>query len=380
MEFLITQYIYPLAEKVTLSGPLGFWLDNPQTELEISVVEDYLRRAYESGYDYRLPACSDEPIVTIEGALMRFRDALSSEDDYVSRVFDTYSREHIFAFLARMWVIARFDDEGMGDRLRAESRKMREEGVHGFFLLDDSDPLITKAEALADFCALLSLLIHSEGEDYFGRQLLIDPQPVDRLRPVQRAWQTFMMFGMASHLYPKIGDSADWMFLPNVRTRISEVVPWLEEAFDGGCQERLLYVGSVLKTAAQHSLDTRTQIVLLTSIIELLLTRNPDFSRYNVEDSISKQFQLKASVLVYLNDRRRDINATKRRLGIIYSLRSSIAHGDFRAVDKYKSGLGKKEGSEEHFDELVTDLYTYIRAIVEEYLKDKMLVEFLKSG
>ena len=81
-----------------------------------------------------------------------------------------------------------------------------------------------------------------------------------------------------------------------------------------------------------------------------------------------------------LNDRHRDINAIKKRLGIIYSQRSNIAHGNFQAVEKYKHSLSKKEGAEEYFDDLVIDLYVYIRAIIEEYLKDKMLVEFLKSG
>jgi hypothetical protein len=380
MEFLITQYIYPLAERLPLSRRLGFWLDNPRTELEISVVEDYLMRAYESGYDYKLPVSSDEPIVTIEDTLLRFYNSLSHEDEYVSRFFETYTREGIFTFLARMWVIARFDDEGIGDELREEHQKMRAEGVHGFFVLDDAHPLIAKSEALADYCSLLSLLVHSEGDDYFGRQMLIDTESVNPTEPVQRVWQEFMIFGMASYRYPNLQDSLNWMFLPSVRAIMSEVASRLEEAFGDGREEELLYVGGVLKTAAQRGLDVRTRVVLLTSIIELLLTHSPDSSRYNVEDSINRQFQLKASILVYLNDRHRDINAIKKRLGIIYSQRSNIAHGNFQAVEKYKRSLSKKEGAEEYFDDLVIDLYLYIRAIIEEYLKDKMLVELLKSG
>ena len=119
---------------------------------------------------------------------------------------------------------------------------------------------------------------------------------------------------------------------------------------------------------------------MLTSIIELLLTHNPDFNRFNVEDSISKQFQLKASILIYLNDKTVDINGVKSRLKTIYQQRSNIAHGNFAAVNKYISSLSKKEGKEEYFDELVVDLYKYLRAILEEYLKDIRFVDFLKEN
>ena len=118
----------------------------------------------------------------------------------------------------------------------------------------------------------------------------------------------------------------------------------------------------------------------MTSILELLLTHNPDFNRFNVEDSISKQFQLKVSILVYLNDKTVDINAIKSRLKTIYQQRSNIAHGNFSAVNKYINGLSKKEGKEEYFDDLVVDLYKYVRSVLEEYLKDFRFVEFLKEN
>jgi hypothetical protein len=41
--------------------------------------------------------------------------------------------------------------------------------------------------------------------------------------------------------------------------------------------------------------------------------------------------------------------------------------------------LSTKEGEEEYFDDLISELYTYIRAVIEEYLKDRSLVEFLKA-
>ncbi len=75
-------------------------------------------------------------------------------------------------------------------------------------------------------------------------------------------------------------------------------------------------------------------VVLLTSIIEFMLTRNPDFNRFNVEDSINKQFQLKASLLIYQNDKKRNLLKIKEDLKNIYNLRSIIAHGDFENLKK----------------------------------------------
>ena len=63
--------------------------------------------------------------MTIEDALFRFRDALSSQDVYIRDVFEGYDRDRVFEFLARMWVIARFDDQGLADELRQEHQRLR---------------------------------------------------------------------------------------------------------------------------------------------------------------------------------------------------------------------------------------------------------------
>lgn len=380
MEFLITQYIYPLQEKLILSQHLGFWLDNPRTELEISAVSDYLLRAYESGYDYKFPIYSDEQIITVEDILFGFRDALSNSDPYLEKIFRTYDRENVFEFLAKMWVIARYDDKGLGDELREEHKKMRAQGTHSFFLLDDDHPLITRPIALANYCSLLSLLVNTERNDYYGRQILLDDEEIDLQQPVKRVWQEFLMFGIAAKDYPRNEDQLGWIFFPYSQKNILEIASQVDQTINNGDEDKFLYIGSVLKTASKISLDVRTRIILLTSIIELLLTHNPDFNRFNVEDSINKQFQLKASILIYLNDKSRDINQIQKRLKIIYTQRSNIAHGNFQALNKYIQNLSKKEDSEEFLSSLVVDLYQYVRAILEEYLKDKDFIEFLKNG
>ena len=186
MEFLLTSYIYPLKEPIVLSRRLGFSLDNPRTELETKVVKGYLLRAYESGYDYKLPIHSDKPLVTIEGIFEDFRNKFSSNDPLITDTFTRYNRDYIFEFLASIWVVARFEDEGLGDALRQDHRRMRNEGSLGFFMLEDDHPLVQRPKDLANYCFLLSLLSHTEYASYFGRTFLVDSDPI-RSAPAHRA-------------------------------------------------------------------------------------------------------------------------------------------------------------------------------------------------
>lgn len=379
MEFFLTKYIYPLSEPIALSNHLGFCLDNPREREEIEIVRDYLVRAYESDYDYKFPISSTDDIFTLEYAIDNFRNQVDPTDSYIHKIFESYSKDNIFEFLAQIWIIIRFDDGGLGAELREEHEKERQAGKRTVFLLDDDHPIIRGEEKLGSYCHLLSLLIHCENSEYMGRQFLVESQRIDVTQPTKKIWRDFLFFGMCLGNFRE-EDSLNWLYFPYVRNKIIQVSQTIEQAFDKGLEEKLLYIGNILKITSQNFGDEKTQVILLTSIVELLLTHNPDFNRFNVEDSISKQFQLKASILVYMNDRTRDISAIQRRLKVIYSQRSNIAHGNFKVLNKYINGLSKKEGKEEYFDQLVTDLYFYVRIIIEEYLNDYSFVEFLKKS
>ena len=105
------------------------------------------------------------------------------------------------------------------------------------------------------------------------------------------------------------------------------------------------------------------------SIIEFILTRNPDSNRFNVEDSISRQFKLKASIAIYQFDNREYLDEISTNLKEIYSLRSTVAHGGF--IDK-----------EQHdkFVDSIYSLYNYIRAIMSMYIKDSEFIDYLKDN
>lgn len=376
--FLLTKYFFPLQEPITLSQQFGFQFDNPRTDKEIAYAKHFIIDLYESGITSVIPPSSKEDIVTLELIIKRFRSAYSKKDEYVKDFFQGYKRKDIFDYFARMWCVVRFDDEGASDEVDEMYENMRREGRKGFVLLDDNSPILQNSQLLINYCHLLSLLSHTEEKEYFGRDFIYNPDQL--YEPVlldDLMTDLIMLHGDFYNVKnrPEHRDHMDWIFWRFGSQEILKNAEILEKAFENGKAEQLLYIGGLLGIA-NRTHDVRIRLLTLTSIIELLVTRNPDTSRFNVEDSINKQFQLKASILIYLNNKDNDIEDIKKRLKVIYQQRSNVAHGNFSEIDK----IAKKEGMHEYFDNLISDLYFYNRAIIEEYLKDTKFVEFIKTG
>ena len=384
MNILMTTYIYPLAEKVLLSRKLNAYLDNPRTDEEVEAVAGYIKRAYSVESAFRFPEYSDEDIVTLEGMISGFCEAFSGVDPYVKQFCGTYDRDSLYEFMARMWVVARYDDEGQVEVERQQRKEYRDKGEAVVALYEQEHPILKNSRRLAEYSYLLSLLTHTHPDEYTGYSFVLDSDPsqfgLDEINT--QLCLRFFMFGMFSEQPREEVESEElrWQLFPFIRPELEANTRLLDAAFEAGLEDKLMYVASLLKTVGEDLADEKFKLVVLVSIIELLLTRNPDHSRFNVEDSISKQFRLKAGLLVYLNDKSRDLDEIRSRLKTIYSMRSNIAHGNFTAVNRYIGRLSTREGEEEYFSDLISDSYVYIKAIVSELLKDPKLVEFLKEN
>jgi hypothetical protein len=382
MNFLVTNHIYPLPEPIRLSSELDICLDNPRTDDEISFIERLLTRAADSGEDYAPPLTSDEDIVTLEAALYSFRDSVEKVDPGLEQRFEHYSRERAVRFLATVFVVVRYHDEGATRELYEFHKQARARGELTFSIFEEDDPIEKARKTLQDYGYLLSLLANSEGDGYHGRGFIIaDPEPT-KIQSTSM-WFSLIFTNMAcadgSEAIVR-RDPLNWVFFPHAKSQLIEQSRLLDEGFRKGLTEKLLYVGSLLRIAAEDAQNERIRLVVLASILELLVTHSPDYKRFNVEESISRQFRLKVGLLAYLNNKTRDIEAIGQRLKIIYEQRSNVAHGNFEAINRYMRSLSKTDGEEEYFDDLISDLYTYVRAVVEEYLKDKPFVDFLRKN
>lgn len=385
MNFILTNFIYPLEQQVVISKHYNLLFDNPRTEEEIKYVENIIKTSYTSKLNrIRLPIKSKEPILTIERILNDFNNTLCLETKYGKAFLKTFNKKRVYNYIARMWVICRYDDKGEHQKMQKLHEEMREQGELGFFMLDD-DSIITKQEnILKSYCHILSILLN-DSKDYFGGTFLL-AEVVDDIRSTsvsRHLNQRLMIWGMGCNLLTanntKKGEWDDWFYSQKFEKKLKQVTEQIDKSLSKDNSEKVIYIGNVLENASSI-FDAKYKLVILVGVLELMLTHNPNFSRFNVEDTIKKQFVLKTSTLVYLYNQSLNLEDLNKRLKVIYDQRSNIAHGNFNEYNKYLKGLSKKEGEEEYFDDLISDTYQYIRAVLTIYFRDKKIVDHLKNG
>ena len=383
MDYRFSHFIYPIPEPICLSNHFGFYLDNPRTKEDIRRISNQLANSRPTSY-FQLIAQSKDDFSKAEEYLLGFRNHFSNIDPYVHKFFHGYTSEKILEYIARLWLIIRFDDAGLRKQSIAYAKKLRKEGKYGFIMPDDDHPAIKNEEILKEYSALLSLLVYDNSEEtYNGQNLLMQEYTP---RQDDDFWFIFLWFSTAAPRYTEnklnMSHGWDWLFYPSIKDNLLSTARLLDNAFEQGLAEKLLYIGNILHLAGQETHDTKIKILLLTSILELLLTHNPDFNRFNVEDSIGKQFQLKVTTLIKMMNPDIDLSFTKENLKRIYSIRSTIAHGNFGELSKLIKSAKKKDDLDEQYplETIASKLYIYVKEIIKAYLIDKEFVEFLKQA
>lgn len=375
MNFIFTKYVHPIEAPITISEKLNFTLDNPRTEEEIEVVLLHIKKTLENPTEINIILNNYINTKYIEWLINELRNEYSENDLYAKEFFKKFSDNNFLKTLAAMWIIARFDDEGELEKLRKPENK-------GWFItLEEKNPIIVNCANLVNYCYLLSLIIHDDFDFYEGRSFLLqhsseELQFIEANRILNDVIVQLPSYGEYT------SEEVFWKSFFHIKEELIKTSKKIDEVIDENNMEKILDVGNLLKVVNCEIKDYRYKLVTLVSIIELLLTHSPDFRRFNIEDSISKQFKLKASILIYQNDKTKDLAWIKKRLRDIYNQRSNIAHGNFKNLKKYLENEAKNSDFENPlvFDEMVFDLYTFIRAILEEYIKDKIFVEFLKEN
>jgi hypothetical protein len=326
--FLVTHYFLPFHDPVEFAPSLGFYLDNPRSPEELKAVEDFFaetlleRRSSREPDDHLWSAQIDEFVK-------------------MGEIAETVFSDRPMHRLARMAVVMRFDDEGAV----AELEQMREEAgkdpAPGFFLLEDDHPLVRNAKALDSFCGLVALLAHTEHREYNGTTITYPDlwlDHPDNASDIIVSSDVYMQLARAfdRELIEAHPNDA-WRYFPFISKNLLSAARRLEAAYARGDSEILRFVGDLLVTA-RETRDPKLRIMLLVSVLELLVTRSPDVQRFNIEDSISRQFVLKLGVLAHLGDPSyNDFERLRSTLRTIYGRRSAIAHGGF------SSGKGKNK-------------------------------------
>lgn len=362
-----------------------FILDNPRTAKEIREVAAVLKDNYTHQLRGFFPPAAEKEYISLDWMISKFVSHFGRSNEYVREVLKGHTSKRVFESLARIWVVARYDDEGVEKQLAEAHEQLRLEGKIGFTLLEDDNPIVQNSTKLQNYLSLLSLLIHTEKDEFFGNPILVASG--DHLAPGspfdEHLWRNaFIMFMIHSTTNHKKGksDNLAWTCFPYAEKRLLQVRDSLNSAFASGDGELLMYIGNVLRVVGHDARDIRVRFLLLISLIELLLTHNPDATRFNVEDSINRQFRLKTAIMVRLQNPQINLPTLETRLKELYNLRSAIAHGNFAEIAKYEKSLRKKKEEEKYLDEVVVDAYFYLRSVLEQYLTDRDFVRFVKKS
>lgn len=390
-KYIFTDYFFPLKEKKVFLDHFGFAFDNARTPEDIAEIEGMLKAAIPDGVSLMslfdgIPGGKErynpDPF-TLAATIAGIFRHLPKDDPYLLKFIDTCINDQAepLNILARMWVIVTVDKTKIDEIKSKLDKQPTSAGSNTYEWKPSTSPEWYLEERLYELAHLVGLLTCNYKHWDFSSFLAKSTQ----LRTDNNLGG--IIFGYCVSCFPPEA-TAGMKPLSWFHKDIGHIIAVFHEiekdlGNDGG--ELLLYVANLLYASINHTLDNKTRLILLVSIIELMLTHNPDFNRFNIEDSISKQFKLKTALIVYHNDNKNDINQLKQSLQNIYNVRSKVAHGDFKSLKKivqkkFNEIEYTREVEELYLFDLNEELYSYVKAVLEEYFKDRTYVQFMKNN
>lgn len=187
-------------------------------------------------------------------------------------------------------------------------------------------------------------------------------------------WTVFYSFG--NGLRNLLGVDFDF-FNSEKLIQVIELFKKLENFYKTPRFDLIDFIGEILLSISDSYIDPKMELLMLTSIVELLLTLVPE-KQYNAEESISKQFKLKTGVALNRKNNNLDLSHISKKMGMFYNLRSKIAHGDFKELQKILNNISNNQ-SNSSLQELVAEFRGYIRDILETYINEPEYMEALQS-
>jgi len=378
MPITLTKYIYPIEHEIVLSKSLGYSIDNPRTQEEIEFVKSYIDPALQRHYENGKP--HHNPMLSAVFGVSKLRENTKNKDVYVNDYFERNKETSIGDLISQSWIIIRYSDNGEFDKVKSDKNNLFD-----IFFSEAKKIYWNTYNQLLSYFHLLSIFVHDDEDRYVGDSIILLKKPHDIFYPIEHTHEIIESFDTFHGTCSVIGENrrSSWNFFPDVRNQLIEYSSLLERFFIQDStlyrnikkpkqqtpKEKLLFIGDLLRVIENETHDVNVKLLLLVSIIEYMVTRNPDTNRFNIEDSILRQFVLKASIVIYNNNNEVKLDELKKNLKLIYDQRSLIAHGNFISeADKEKVILS------------FFIIYQYLRALLSQYLKDTKFIDFLKES
>ena len=371
--FILTHSMYPIDKKLELKDCC---FDNPRTSQEIKAVAQILKKANFIG-NAAFPETYEQfgkEVISLEMIIDLFFERYNLDRKYLLRK-NGKEYSDVYYKMAKNWVILRYD----------ESNEYQY-----------SDYGYKKYKEIIAYINLLTFLSFSENP--YRRDSLLIPESFDffELKSVDRTIKNIIIDLLVLSTARKDEETINnfrYCIFDKTYSKFLKLEKLLEKLLENAEKENLIkYISDIISNYILIE-DKKMRIMSLVSVLELLITHKPDSNRYNIEDSIRKQFCNKLLTLLYLNDKNINYAEIEKYLLMIYDLRSAIAHGSFeqieiivRKIDKWflNNSIEHKKYCEEFdidrvFEYIDESLRKYTRIAINMYLKDKTLIELLKK-
>lgn len=394
ISFNITRYIYPLTEKVPLLPSKTIYFDNLRDDKSIFTLSKMLKN------NLNLPPENEEyrNYITLEKIINEYISYCESNNIQYRRDLSGID------LLASLWVVIKFEfnEEERRElvfKIHKEKLGLEDDSSNEISFLDENDSFLKAfnySYSISNFYSFLtnSYLLGSYSSNFliFNSPKFFENIEYDFLKILHENYMHFISLNSGNFHE----DDDKYQLFSERKKIIIKSSDHIEKLCnDKNKYKTLEYLITQIFIICNSKLDKRIQWLLLCGIVELLLTHNPDSSRFNVEDSISKQFKLKLGIVLSKTGIDFDYFQLENELKDIYKIRSMIAHGDFSGLDKFLYGLIKKTNSKNDsedeeifssdpkdilFENLLFKLYDNVQKLILFYLQNPEFIEFLKRN
>ena len=315
MQYFLTNFLFPIEQPLTVSREVPIIFDNPRSKTEIEHVRTILTEHLKKHPWFKKKSSFNLHKEYLKKSIIKIETPTYSDSQYVMNYFQGYKDEEFFDFIAKMWVIIKYDDDNESKVIEQNFKALIEnKGIIPASNNENLNKSYGNREVTLNYCVLLSLLRHGTNKHRIW-DIVLDYESMPFLEIGNYLAICIMEFWLERWLFKSEPMLDKIKFFPIESKFINDNSKKLDSLIVIIGKERLLYLGNILLLSTNtYTKDPKIKILLLTGLLESLLTHNPDFNRYNVEDSISKQFQLKGSVLIHLNNKEKDIEQIKKDL------------------------------------------------------------------
>lgn len=388
VDFIMTKFMYPLdiKDRPIIFGKLYF--DNPRTTEEINYIANILKQINcqcSGGFPDRLGVFPDNCITLMTIYDMFYRN--NCNDPIVEEFNQKYGKlKNIYKKLARMMVVIRSTD--IIDIEDTKGRFTLCKKDDNIALELHNNPKLTysdyNGEKINNYFSFLSFILDSDSisNNILSKNLYTQYNRFNDL--------FINLLVVASNDYKQKNEKSYRLGLfKNVEKNIFKISNKIGERYKN--KKFLFICKKIHYLFTIYNLNADMAFLEIMGLLEMLLTHNPDTSRFNVEDSITKQFKGKLLVILYEKNKELEIDNVEKELKYAYCVRSSIAHGNFTELEKNLSQLFnfykmKKDGQGFEYEsnrdalyKLIHNSISWLKDVVELYIDDEQRLELIKK-